>query len=175
MVTLWYRPPELLLGERCYNKAIDMWGAGCIMAELWTREPILKGNSEQNQIELIQGICGSITPDVWPDVEKLELYTKMQLKTDLKRRLKERLGAYIKDPNGLDLLEKLLTLDPRKRIDSDEALDHDFFWTDPMPVDLQLEKLNFSMFEYTVQSLRRGQYHQKAKPAGNEQHYDRVY
>jgi len=44
VVTLWYRPPELLLGERCYNRAIDMWGAGCIMAELWTREPILKGN-----------------------------------------------------------------------------------------------------------------------------------
>lgn len=43
VVTLWYRPPELLLGERCYNRAIDMWGAGCIMAELWTREPILKG------------------------------------------------------------------------------------------------------------------------------------
>lgn len=44
VVTLWYRPPELLLGERCYNRAIDMWGAGCIMAELWTREPILKGD-----------------------------------------------------------------------------------------------------------------------------------
>jgi cyclin-dependent kinase 9 len=43
VVTLWYRPPELLLGERCYNRAIDMWGGGCIMAELWTREPILKG------------------------------------------------------------------------------------------------------------------------------------
>jgi cyclin-dependent kinase 9 len=45
VVTLWYRPPELLLGERCYGKAIDMWGAGCIMAELWTRDPLLKGNN----------------------------------------------------------------------------------------------------------------------------------
>jgi hypothetical protein len=49
---LWYRPPELLLGERCYNKAIDMWGAGCIMAELWTREPILKGNNFLNHVFL---------------------------------------------------------------------------------------------------------------------------
>lgn len=42
VVTLWYRPPELLLGTRQYGPAIDMWGAGCIMAELWTRSPILQ-------------------------------------------------------------------------------------------------------------------------------------
>lgn len=42
VVTLWYRPPELLLGERNYGPAIDIWGAGCIMAELWTRTPIMQ-------------------------------------------------------------------------------------------------------------------------------------
>lgn len=176
VVTLWYRPPELLLGERCYNRAIDMWGAGCIMAELWTREPILKGNTEQNQLELIQNMCGSITTEVWPEVERLELFGKSQLKSDLKRRIRERLGSYIKDVNALDLLDKLLTLDPKKRIDSDEALDHDFFWTDPLPIDLKLEKLSNSMFEYTAQSFKRNQFNrQPAKPVVNEQHYDRVY
>ncbi len=175
VVTLWYRPPELLLGERCYNRSIDMWGAGCIMAELWTREPILKGNTDQNQLELIQGLCGTIGPDVWTDVEKLELFNRIQLKQDLKRRVKERLGAYIKDPNALDLLDKLLTLDPKKRIDSDEALDHDFFWTEPLPMDLKLDKLNNSMFEYTAQSFKRNQFNrQQAKPV-IEQHHDRVY
>ncbi len=174
VVTLWYRPPELLLGERCYNRAIDMWGAGCIMAELWTREPILKGNTEQNQLELIQGICGSITPEVWPDVDKLELYTKLNLKPDLKRRIKERLGMHIKDQYALDLIDRLLTLDPKKRIDSDEALDHDFFWTEPMPIDLKLEKLNSSMFEYTANNFKRN-FRQQAKPVNNEQHCDRVY
>ena len=44
VVTLWYRPPELLLGERNYGPAVDMWGAGCIMAEMWTRVPILQVN-----------------------------------------------------------------------------------------------------------------------------------
>ena len=42
VVTLWYRPPELLLGERNYGPPVDMWGAGCIMAEMWTRTPILQ-------------------------------------------------------------------------------------------------------------------------------------
>lgn len=175
VVTLWYRPPELLLGERCYNRAIDMWGAGCIMAELWTREPILKGNTEQNQLELIQNMCGSITSEVWPDVEKLELYAKTQLKSDLKRRIKERLGSYIKDVNALDLLDKLLTLDPKKRMDSDDALDHDFFWSDPLPTDLKLDKLGNSNFEYTTQNFKRHGIHRPAKPVVNEQHYDRVY
>jgi serine/threonine-protein kinase BUR1 len=42
VVTLWYRPPELLLGERYYGPPVDMWGAGCIMAEMWTRSPIMQ-------------------------------------------------------------------------------------------------------------------------------------
>ena len=48
VVTLWYRPPELLLGERNYGPPIDMWGAGCIMTELWTRCPIMQvGDSKR--------------------------------------------------------------------------------------------------------------------------------
>ena len=42
VVTLWYRPPELLLGERNYGPPVDMWGCGCIMAEMWTRSPIMQ-------------------------------------------------------------------------------------------------------------------------------------
>lgn len=130
-------------------------------------------------MDLIQTLCGSITPEIWPDVEKLELYNKMHLKQDQKRRIRERLGVYVKDSCGMDLLERLLTLDPKKRIDSDEALDHDFFWTEPLPTDLKLDKLNTSMFEYTSQNLRRGggaHYRPAQKPAmGNDQHYDRVY
>lgn len=174
VVTLWYRPPELLLGEKCYNKAIDIWGGGCIMAELWTREPILKGSSEQNQLDLIQNLCGSINNEVWPDVEKFEMYNKMNLKPDLKRKIRERLGNYINDANGLDLLDKLLTLDPKKRIDSDEALDHDFFWTEPMPCDLKLDRLNSSMFEYTA-SRRYHSRQPQRHPNQEQQHYDRVY
>ncbi|KAE8583228.1 hypothetical protein XENTR_v10020463 [Xenopus tropicalis] len=64
VVTLWYRPPELLLGERDYGPPIDLWGAGCIMAEMWTRSPIMQGNTEQHQLTLISQLCGSITPEV---------------------------------------------------------------------------------------------------------------
>lgn len=64
VVTLWYRPPELLLGDRQYGTKIDVWGAGCIMAEMWTRQPIMQGDTEQKQLQLISGLCGSINKDV---------------------------------------------------------------------------------------------------------------
>ena len=64
VVTLWYRPPELLLGERNYGPPIDMWGVGCIMAEMWTRAPILQGRAEIHQLQLINCLCGTIDPTV---------------------------------------------------------------------------------------------------------------
>ncbi|XP_042237399.1 cyclin-dependent kinase 9-like isoform X1 [Homarus americanus] len=158
VVTLWYRPPELLLGERNYGPPVDMWGAGCIMAEMWTRTPILQGSTEQHQLALITKLCGSITPDVWPSVENYDLYNKMELVKGQQRRVCERLKHYVRDNQALDLLDRLLTLDPLKRTDSTSALDHDFFWTDPMPGDLSkmLSQHTQSMFEYLAPARRPG-------------------
>lgn len=185
VVTLWYRPPELLLGDRNYGPPVDMWGAGCIMAEMWTRSPIMQGNTEQQQLIYISQLCGSFTPDVWPGVEELELYKTLDLQKGHKRKVKERLRPYVKDPHGVDLLDKLLQLDPNHRIDADTALNHDFFWTDPMPCDLSkmLSQHTQSMFEYLAPPRRPGQmmrhYHQQinqmqAKPQDNSL-IDRVY
>lgn len=126
----------MLLGERDYGPPVDMWGAGCIMAEMWTRTPILQGSSEIHQLQLITKLCGSITPEVWPNVVELSKYSKLEQQRGQSRRVMERLKHYLKDFFALDLLDKLLTLDPAKRIDSSTALDHDFFWVDPMPHDL---------------------------------------
>jgi cyclin-dependent kinase 9 len=59
--------------------AHDLWGAGCIMAEMWTRSPIVQGNTEQHQLALISQLCGSITPEVWPNADKHELFEKLEL------------------------------------------------------------------------------------------------
>ncbi|XP_019876610.1 cyclin-dependent kinase 9 [Aethina tumida] len=166
VVTLWYRPPELLLGERNYGPPVDLWGAGCIMAEMWTRSPIMQGNSEQQQLTLISQLCGSITPAVWPDVENLELYRTMDLPQQQKRKVKERLKPYMKDPYACDLLDKLLVLDPSRRADSDTALNHDFFWTDPMPCDLgkMLASHTTSMFEFLAPPRRSTQMRHHSLP-----------
>jgi len=167
VVTLWYRPPELLLGDKNYGTAVDMWSSGCIMAELWTRSPIMQGKSEQEQLNFICQLCGSFTPDIWPGVEELELYQTLEMQGSVRRRVKERLMPYVQDHYACDLIDKLLILDPKKRIDADTALNHDFFWTDPMPSDLSgmLAQLTYNMFDYVAQSMRRmnqGRQHQQA-------------
>lgn len=185
VVTLWYRPPELLLGDRNYGPPVDMWGAGCIMAEMWTRSTILKGNSEQQQILLISQLCGSFTPDVWPGIEKLELYNKMELPMGHKRKVKDRLKGFIRNRDGCDLLDKLLQLDPDSRIDADSALNHDFFWSDPMPSDLSvmLSHHSTSMFEFLTphrqsnQMMRHNQQQMVVNQKQNKYdgYQDRVY
>ncbi|GIY46626.1 cyclin-dependent kinase 9 [Caerostris extrusa] len=150
VVTLWYRPPELLLGDRNYGPPVDLWGAGCIMAEMWTRSPIMQGKAEQEQLILISLLCGGIRPESYPGCEKLELYNKLIVPKYQKRKVKQRLKTYIQDDDALDLLDKLLVLDPKSRIDSDSALDHDFFWKGPFPCSLEgmLSPFRHSMFEY---------------------------
>ena len=168
VVTLWCRPPELLLGERDYGPPIDIWGAGCIIAEMWTRTPIMQGSNEQHQLALISHLCGSISPEVWPGVEQLELYEKMTLAQGLKRRVKERLKMYVLDANALDLIDKMLLLDPKQRHDSDSALNHDFFWTDPLPCDISrtLARHTTSMFEYLAPPRRPGEIAAANRPRG---------
>ncbi|XP_014207753.1 cyclin-dependent kinase 9-like [Copidosoma floridanum] len=180
VVTLWYRPPELLLGAKNYGPPVDLWGAGCIMAEMWNRFPIMPGSTEQHQLNLISQLCGSITPDAWPGVEKLELYKKMMLVRGQKRKLEARMKFYIRDSCARDLLDKLLIPDPSQRISSHAALDHNFFWTEPLPCDLRniLAQHTQSMFQYYAVPRRRGhvwgQAHSSSTSADTD-YEDRVF
>lgn len=164
VVTLWYRPPELLLGERNYATAIDLWGVGCIMSELFTKDPIMKGTTEQNQITLIADMIGPICPEVWPSVVDYPMYHKISnaVNNGKQRKLLQiKMKRYTHNEHALDLLKRLLTLDPSKRIDANAALDHDFFWDerDPQPADKKqlarsLSSISQSQFEYTSKSRR---------------------
>ncbi|CAH8637434.1 unnamed protein product [Heterobilharzia americana] len=139
VVTLWYRPPEILLNDRYYGRPVDMWGAGCIMAELWTNNPILQGENELLQLNLIIQLCGSITPEVWPAVQNLETFQKIKLPKDIKRHLREKLTPQVQS----------------KRLDAEQALSHDFFHEDPPPGDLScLSKNGASFLEYLGQANR---------------------
>ncbi|KAG5669656.1 hypothetical protein PVAND_017540 [Polypedilum vanderplanki] len=187
VVTLWYRAPELLLGDRSYSTAIDLWSVGCIMAEMWTRHAIMKGESEVKQLEICENWCGNICPQSWPGVEKLELFQKLNFsKGDQKRKVKERLRAVVKDSAALELIDNLLSLDPKNRIDADNALNHDYFWSDPMPCeDLKekFEKISDSHFEFLDEARRKREEFEMRKLLESKKkngvnyngYFDRVY
>lgn len=121
VITLWYRPPELLLGEEKYTPAIDIWSCGCILAELFTKKPLFQADRELHQLDAISRICGTPGPTNWPGVESLPNYQMMKMRKQYRRRLREDF-AFL--PNlACDLLDHMLTLDPSRRCTAQEAID----------------------------------------------------
>ncbi|KAF8249469.1 Pkinase-domain-containing protein [Wilcoxina mikolae CBS 423.85] len=131
VVTRWYRPPELLLGEKRYTSAIDLWGVGCVFAEMYKRKPILQGSSDLDQMYKIFGLCGPPNSKTMPGAERLPMFEAVKNMT-FQRTLESqhsRMGS-----SGVALLGEFLKLDPAKRINAIDALKHEYFKADPPPL-----------------------------------------
>jgi len=129
VATLWYRPPELLLGATRYSAAVDMWSTGCVFGELLTGKPVMPGRTEVEQIHKIFKLCGSPSDDYW---QKLEVPPTGMFKP--RRQYKRCIADIFKDltPSALALLDNLLALEPEARGTAAWALQSEFFRTEPL-------------------------------------------
>lgn len=132
VVTLWYRPPELLLGSTNYGPSIDLWSVGCVFAELNMGKPILKGRTEVEQLHKIFKLCGSPQSDEFWRKSKLPLASSMfKPQHPYQSTLKERCKELPK--SAVQLLETLLSIEPLKRGTIPSAMDSEYFKSKPFP------------------------------------------
>ena len=137
IITLWYRPPEVLLGCKSYSIYVDIWSIGCLFAELLNHnKPLFHGNSEISQLMQIFMKCG--TPNDSPyfrqhckdfkSNDNYKVYPKWERKNiqQICPRKWEKKYKHLKG-DGLQLLDKMLYLEPNTRITPKEALQHQFF------------------------------------------------
>jgi serine/threonine protein kinase len=166
LITLGFRPPELLMGMVKYGTSADMWSVGAIIAHLLLKEqlfPVFRGQTEIDHLHSIFKMCGTpklssddapglaLNPeyryDFWPTVVKdcPEYMLKYQAPLPMPRLLQLKFGGNAHEmvrggiattrigksgisAHAVDLVEKLLHLDPGKRFSASQALDHDYFF-----------------------------------------------
>ncbi|KAK6534570.1 TFIIH complex serine/threonine-protein kinase subunit kin28 [Arthrobotrys megalospora] len=133
VITRWYRPPELFYGAKFYSSAVDIFSLGLVFCELMLRTPFLPGNTDLHQLELICQALGTPTEENWPGVTSLPGYHEAGV------HVKERgtdffMNTFIAaGESGVELLMKMIRLDPRRRCSAREALNANWFSQEPYP------------------------------------------
>uniref|UniRef100_A0A8C5LMJ0 cyclin-dependent kinase n=1 Tax=Leptobrachium leishanense TaxID=445787 RepID=A0A8C5LMJ0_9ANUR len=125
VVTLWYRPPDVLLGSTEYSTPIDMWGVGCIQYEMATGRPIFPGSTVKEELHLIFRLLGTPTDETWSEIstnKEFKAYGFPQYRAQPLKNHTPRL-----DTEGIDLLSSLLLYEQKKRISAEEGIRHSYF------------------------------------------------
>jgi len=142
VITLWYRPPELLLGATTYGPEVDIWSLGCIFAELLTLEVLFPGQGEMDQLNRIFKILGVQSEESWPGYSRLPL-AGMSFKGSKQSKLRSAFPSnsfsgktYLND-SGFSLLNGMLECDPKKRAKGVELEGDKYFGEAPAATDVR--------------------------------------
>ena len=130
VVTLWYRPPDILLGSKMYDNSIDLWSAACIFAEMVNGKSLFQGKNDAEQCEEIFKIIGTPDENDFPWLKESPEWNAGLTGEGFKKYEKKKFKDVfpdIKDDNVYDILEKMLVFDPDKRASAESILEHPYF------------------------------------------------
>lgn len=154
MAMRWYRAPEILLSATNYDQSVDMWSIGCIIGEMINGKTLFPGSCTLNQITLILELTGRPNSE---DIGKINFLTLGSIESSLAPGILDNVKVEkfktfrtffpSASNEALDLLEKLLVLNPKKRLSVDQALEHSYFKDCRNKVDeiVSSEKITFEI------------------------------
>ncbi|KAK6109628.1 Cyclin-dependent kinase 1 [Brugia pahangi] len=125
VVTLWYRPPEILFGCTNYSMAVDIWSIGCIFAEMAMKTALFRGDSEIDQIFRIFSILSTPKQELESGVLKMPRFLRSYPVYE-KNILSKILASYM-DEEGIKILKTMLTYNPRERVSAKALLKNPYF------------------------------------------------
>ena len=160
VITIWYRPPELLLGETQYGPAVDVWSAACVFMEMFTRKAVFPGEGgELSQLEKVYNVLGTPNRNEWPGIVDLPWYELMQPTQARKQRQFETLFKDVLSPSALELMKSCFDYDPTKRPTAEQVLQHEYFVSEePEPKRaVELEDVKGDWHEFESKQHRRGE------------------
>jgi mitogen-activated protein kinase 1/3 len=125
-ISRWYRAPEAILSPESYDKPVDIWSIGCILAELLGRQPLFPADNNLDELQKIISVLGS------PSEADLDFITDEKIKNfvlRLAKRTKQSFNLMFSNANpvALDLLGKMLTFNPKKRYTVEQCISHPYF------------------------------------------------
>lgn len=157
VITIWYRPPELLLGATDYGREVDVWGVGCLLIELYCKMAAFRGMDEVSQLCRIFNIMGTPTLQNWPEIDQLPWFEMLKPKINVKSKFAQKYSESMSVP-AFKLAEQLLQLNPKLRPTAEEALNHEYFQQDPQPKPLYfLKDIQGEWHEFETKKRRRAE------------------
>ncbi|CAA9963019.1 Serine/threonine-protein kinase bur1 [Pyrenophora teres f. maculata] len=157
VITIWYRSPELLLGETQYGPAVDIWSAACVLVEIFTRHAIFPGSGgEISQLDKIYNVLGTPTVQDWPGIVDMQ-WSELLRPTERKQSTFEEKYKDRVSPMAFELLQAMFLFDPNARPTAADVLEHPFFTSEAPPPKRAdaLKELEGDWHEFESKALRK--------------------
>ncbi|KAG0155682.1 hypothetical protein PDIDSM_2855 [Penicillium digitatum] len=157
VITIWYRPPELLLGETRYGPAVDVWSAACVCMEMFTKKAVFPGEGgELSQMDKIYNALGTPTKTEWPDLVEMPWFHLMR-PTERRKRVFEDVYRDVLTTGAMDLISSIFRYDPSQRPSAEDVLKHPYFVSEePAPhPPIELEHVEGDWHEFESKALRK--------------------